>query len=75
VNEISDSINAGNFFISSVTVNFSNKTLVGIEVEVFWVVTPCSVVVGYKCFGGPCCLRFQGDVTGGNWLEIRIVAF
>jgi len=20
------------------------------EVEVFWVVTPCSVVVGYQCF-------------------------
>jgi hypothetical protein len=32
-----------------------------IQVEVFWVVTPCSVVVGYQCFRGPCCL--QGEVT------------
>jgi len=26
-----------------------------IQVEVFWVVTPCSVVVGYQRFSGPCC--------------------
>jgi hypothetical protein len=25
------------------------------HVEVLWVVTPCSVVVGYQRFGGPCC--------------------
>jgi len=23
------------------------------QVEVFWVVTPCSIVVGYQCFRGP----------------------
>jgi len=28
-----------------------------IQVGVFWVVTPCSVVVGYQFFGGPCCLH------------------
>jgi hypothetical protein len=27
-------------------------TMVEIQVQVFWVVTPCSVVVGYECFGG-----------------------
>jgi len=24
------------------------------QVEVFWVVTPCSIVVGYQRFGGSC---------------------
>jgi len=32
------------------------------QVEVFWVVTPCSVVVGYHRFGGPCCCHLQGGV-------------
>jgi hypothetical protein len=27
-------------------------------VVVFWVVTPCSAVVGYQRFRGPCCLHF-----------------
>jgi hypothetical protein len=27
------------------------------QVEVFCVVTPCSVVVGYRRFGGPCTLH------------------
>jgi hypothetical protein len=31
------------------------------QVEVFWVVTPCSVVVGYQRFGVPCCLHLQGE--------------
>jgi hypothetical protein len=40
------------------------------EVEVCWVVTPCSVVVGYQCFGEPCCLHLHwvvkpsSDVVG-----------
>jgi hypothetical protein len=29
-------------------------TAVIFEVEVFWVVIPCSVVVGYRRFGDPC---------------------
>jgi len=32
------------------------------EVEVFWAVTPCSVVVGFKRFRGPCCLRLHVGV-------------
>jgi hypothetical protein len=36
-------------------------TTVNIQVEVFWVVTPCSAVVGYHRFGGPCCLHLQGS--------------
>jgi len=35
-------------------------TVVLFQVEVFWVVTPCSVVVGYQCFRGPCHLHQQG---------------
>jgi len=31
------------------------------QVDVFWVVTLCSVVVGQQRFGGPCCLHFQGS--------------
>jgi hypothetical protein len=30
-----------------------------LNVEVFWVVMPCSVVVGYQHFGGTCCLLPQ----------------
>jgi len=34
-------------------------TAVKIQVKVVWIVTPCSIMVGYKCFGGPCCLHFR----------------
>jgi hypothetical protein len=33
-----------------------------IHVEVFWIVTPCGIVVGYQRFGGPCCLHLQGEM-------------
>jgi hypothetical protein len=39
---------------------FEVFTTVKIRIEVFWVVTLCSVVVGYQRFGGPCCLHLQG---------------
>jgi len=32
-----------------------------IQVEVFWIVTPCTLVVGYQRFGDPCCLHFHGE--------------
>jgi hypothetical protein len=35
---------------------------VKIQVEVFWVLKPCSVVVAYQQFGGPCCLHLQVEV-------------
>jgi hypothetical protein len=31
------------------------------QVEIFWVVTPCNVVVGYQCFRGPYCFYIQGE--------------
>jgi hypothetical protein len=37
---------------------------VKIQVDIFWVVTPCSVVVGYQPFGEPCCFHLQGEVNG-----------
>jgi len=30
-----------------------------IQVQVLWVVTPCSIVVGYQRFGGYCCFRLH----------------
>jgi hypothetical protein len=36
---------------------------VKIQVNLFLVVTPCSAVVGYQRFGGPCCLHLQGVTT------------
>jgi len=35
---------------------------VKIQVEVCWVLTPCSVVVGYLRFRGLWCLHLQGEV-------------
>jgi hypothetical protein len=37
-----------------------------IQVEVFWVVTTCNVVVGYQRFGGPFCLHLQGEDGGST---------
>jgi hypothetical protein len=34
-----------------------------LQVEVFWVVTPCIDVVGYQRFRGPYCLHLQGEET------------
>jgi hypothetical protein len=33
------------------------------QFEVFWVVTPCSVMVGYQRFRGLGCLQLQGGVA------------
>jgi hypothetical protein len=42
-------------------VRFEALTAVKIQV-VFWVVMPCSVVVGYQCFRGSCQLHPEGEV-------------
>jgi len=41
---------------------FEAFTAVKIHVDVFWVVTPCSAVLGYQHFGGPSCLHLQDDI-------------
>jgi hypothetical protein len=43
---------------------FEAFTAVMFQVEVLWVVTPCSIVVGYQCFRVPCYLHFQGEDGG-----------
>jgi hypothetical protein len=40
---------------------FEVFTAVKIQIEVFYVVMPRSVVTGYQRFGGLCCLHLQGD--------------
>jgi hypothetical protein len=37
-------------------------------------VTPCGVVVGYRRFGGPCCLHLQGRVEEA-WTSERLVFY
>jgi hypothetical protein len=32
------------------------------QVEVFWVVAMCSVAVGYRHFGGSCCVHLQVEM-------------
>jgi hypothetical protein len=51
-------------------------TAVIFQVEVFWVVTPCSVVVRYHYFRGPRFLHFQSEVTSlhpedGGSMDLR----
>jgi hypothetical protein len=41
---------------------FEVFTPVKIQVEVFWVVTLCSNMVGYHLFRGPCCFHLKGEV-------------
>jgi hypothetical protein len=45
-------------------VSFETFTAMMFQVEVFWVVTPCSIVVRYQHCRGPCCLHLQGEVAG-----------
>jgi hypothetical protein len=42
-------------------VGFEVLTAVSMEIAVFWVVAPCSLVEVYQHFRGPCCLHHQGD--------------
>jgi len=39
------------------------------QVEVFWVVTVCNVVVGYQRFGCPCCLHLHSEDGGSMDLD------
>jgi len=45
------------------SVSFKTFTAVVVQVEVLWVVTPCSVVIGYQRFRGPCYLHLHWIVT------------
>jgi len=37
------------------------------HIEVFWVVTSCSVMVGYKRFGGLCCFSLHPGGSMDIW--------
>jgi len=37
-----------------------------IHVMGLWVITPCSDVVGYHCFGGSCFPHLEGEVNGAS---------
>jgi hypothetical protein len=56
--------------LGDATPNFSQDarfevfTVVKIQIKVFWIVMPCSFVVGYQCFGGPFCLHLHSEVIG-----------
>jgi hypothetical protein len=58
-------INCGINFDSEVNVLFVYRKshhfipMYFIYVMFFWVITPCSDVIEYQCFGGPCCLHLQ----------------
>jgi hypothetical protein len=59
----------GNWNCNFICISFSNvtatcKTIV--QVNIFWVVTPCSVAAGYKPFRGPYCHHLQGEVKTSN---------
>jgi hypothetical protein len=41
----------------------NSRFSVKIHAQVLRFVTPCSFVVGYHRFRGPCCLHLQGEVT------------
>jgi hypothetical protein len=38
-------------------VRFEAFAALKIKIEILWVVTPFSIVIGYQCFRGRCCLQ------------------
>jgi len=44
--------------------NFEVFVAVKFQVEIFWVMTPCSVAAGYRRFGRPCFLHLQREDGG-----------
>jgi len=56
----------------TIKINFASSeafTAVTFQVELFWVVTPCSVAEGYQRFGGPCCLQLHGEEKAQSQLR------
>jgi hypothetical protein len=43
---------------------------VNVRIAVFWVVTPCSLIGGYKNFGGAYCFLLQGRYVTGHFLAV-----
>jgi hypothetical protein len=55
---------------------FESFTAAMFEIEVFWVVMPCSVALGYRRFRGPCCLHLQVEVKmEAAWTSDTLVSY
>jgi hypothetical protein len=61
--DLKDTVSPVMHFIQSVITCTKSEVLtaVKVQVEVFWVVTPYSVVVGYQRFEVSCYLHLQGE--------------
>jgi len=62
------------FLEVTVHASFEAFTVVTFPVEVFWLVTPCSVVVVYQRVRGPCCphLYFIPKIDAA-WTSVTLV--
>jgi hypothetical protein len=47
--------------VKSSRVGYEVPTEARINLAVFWVVAPCSLIEAYRCFKGTCCPHHQGD--------------
>jgi hypothetical protein len=62
--------------LTSVIESKDGQTIQLFQVEVFSVVTPCSVVVGYQRFRGPYCLHLQGGVKmEAAWTSETLISY
>jgi hypothetical protein len=59
-------------FLATSATSSETFTAVMLQVEVFWVVTQCSVVVGKQRFGGPCCFHLEGEVDAARSSETLV---
>jgi len=50
-------------------VRYEVFTVVKIQVKVFWVVMPCSVVVGQENFREPCCIHLHSEMEAASYSE------
>jgi len=50
---------------------FEVSTALKIQVVVLLVMTSCSIVVGYQCFGGPCLLHLQTHYKASKFKRPR----
>jgi hypothetical protein len=46
-----------------------------LQVEVFRVVTPCSVVIVYQLFRSSCCLHVQSEMKKAAWTSETLVSY
>jgi hypothetical protein len=49
------------------------RVFVSFQVDVFWFVTPCSVLIGYQFFIGPCLLHLHAKLDAA-WTSETLVS-